>query len=76
MLGSFSSRIKKKNERKAADFFRETMENHEKDLTQADDINRVTDNKLTLTTAEQTQSPGLAAEQEAIARAAAGAEVD
>ena len=76
LLGSFSSRIKKKNERKAADFFRETMENHEKDLTQADDINRVTDNKLTLTTAEQTQSPGLAAEQEAIERAAAGADLD
>ena len=76
LLGKFTSGIKKSRENKVAAFFRDVLKKHEDDIVQAQDIDEVTGGTLKLSTAEETMSPGLAAEQESIERKLAGAELD
>ena len=79
LMSKLTSGIKKRRKQKVINFFKNTMQRHEEELAQAQDITGavdVTGKKIKLTTAEEAMSPGLKAEQEVIESKISGAELD
>ena len=80
IINKFSSGIKTGKEKKVAQFFEDIMKTSEPQIASAKEIENMavdqTGKKLSLTTAEETMSPGLAQEQVSIEAKMAGSELD
>ncbi len=80
LINKFSSGIKTGKEKKVAQFFEDIMKSSEPQIASAKEIENMavdqTGKKLSLTTAEETMSPGLAQEQASIEAKMAGSELD
>ena len=76
LLKKIPSWGKKKSEERIRVFFKDILKEHEKQIAEGQDLTKIVGDKLKLSTAEETLSPGVAAEQEAIEKTLVGKQVD
>ena len=76
LLSKFTSGSKKKQQKKVADQIKNTLEGSQTQLKTSEEIQNLTEGKLKLTTAEQTESPALLTTQANIEQKAVGDELN